>query len=60
MEASRAAALVLLVVGLACMGYGAYRVLALGQSMIPIGPVGLMFGGIGLVMLRRSDSDPSA
>lgn len=54
MKANGAAALVLIIVGALNVAYGLYRVFAMGQSMLPLVPVGLICTAIGVVLLTRS------
>ena len=56
MRGDHVAATLLIVVGVLCMLYAAFRFFALDQSAIPLGPVGFMCAGIGIVLKRRSVS----
>jgi hypothetical protein len=56
MQGDQVAATVLVIVGILCMLYAAFRFFALDQSAIPLGPVGLMCAGIGVVLKRKSVS----
>ena len=57
MNGGRAGALLLALIGLACMGYAVYRVLELDQPFIPLGPVGLLCAVLGVLLLRKSNGD---
>ena len=54
MKGNHVAAIILTIVGILCMAYAAYRFFALGQSAIPLGPVGLMCAVLGIVLKRQS------
>lgn len=57
MNGGRAAALILVLIGLACMGYAVYRVLELDQSFIPLGPIGFLCFLLGGLLMRKSNGD---
>lgn len=52
-NASAAGAWVLAMVGMASVVYGLYRGIALGQSAIPLVPIGAVFAALGLWMAFR-------
>ncbi len=54
MNGKHVSALILMGVGLACMVYATYRVVALDASIIPLLPVGLMCTAIGGALYFRN------